>query len=101
MSEESTCAFRPIHTKRYQTLAPHPAPWQGLFPEDSCPCPRKSLNCRFWVKLSRKNQIQNILLEVGHGRIKFDAKGLVPVVVQDERTRDVVMVAYMNAEASI
>ena len=31
--------------------------------------------------------------------IKFDAKGLVPVVVQDEKTRDVVMVAYMNEEA--
>ncbi len=32
-------------------------------------------------------------------KIKWDANGLVPVVVQDERTRDVVMVAYMNAEA--
>jgi phosphoribosyl-AMP cyclohydrolase len=31
--------------------------------------------------------------------IKWDAHGLVPVVVQDEGTRDVVMVAYMNAEA--
>ena len=31
--------------------------------------------------------------------IKWDANGLVPVVVQDKRTRDVVMVAYMNAEA--
>ena len=31
--------------------------------------------------------------------IKWDAHGLIPVVVQDERTRDVVMVAYMNAEA--
>lgn len=31
--------------------------------------------------------------------IKWDAKGLVPVVVQDEKTRDVVMVAYMNEEA--
>jgi phosphoribosyl-AMP cyclohydrolase / phosphoribosyl-ATP pyrophosphohydrolase len=33
------------------------------------------------------------------GDIKWDANGLVPVVVQDEGTRDVVMVAYMNAEA--
>jgi phosphoribosyl-AMP cyclohydrolase len=32
-------------------------------------------------------------------KVKWDAHGLVPVVVQDERTRDVVMVAYMNAEA--
>ncbi len=31
--------------------------------------------------------------------IKWDANGLVPVVVQDEKTRQVVMVAYMNAEA--
>lgn len=31
--------------------------------------------------------------------IKWDAQGLIPVVVQDERTGDVVMVAYMNAEA--
>jgi phosphoribosyl-AMP cyclohydrolase / phosphoribosyl-ATP pyrophosphohydrolase len=31
--------------------------------------------------------------------IKWDAHGLIPVVVQDEKTRDVVMVAYMNAEA--
>ena len=31
--------------------------------------------------------------------IKWDAHGLIPVVVQDGRTRDVVMVAYMNAEA--
>ncbi len=31
--------------------------------------------------------------------IKWDEKGLVPVVVQDFRTRDVLMVAYMNKEA--
>ena len=31
--------------------------------------------------------------------IKWDANGLLPVVVQDERTKDVVMVAYMNREA--
>jgi phosphoribosyl-AMP cyclohydrolase len=31
--------------------------------------------------------------------IKWDAHGLIPVVVQDETTRDVVMVAYMNKEA--
>jgi phosphoribosyl-AMP cyclohydrolase len=31
--------------------------------------------------------------------IKWDDRGLVPVVVQDEKTRDVVMVAYMNKEA--
>ncbi|HOE16703.1 MAG TPA: phosphoribosyl-AMP cyclohydrolase [Syntrophorhabdaceae bacterium] len=31
--------------------------------------------------------------------IKWDEKGLVPVVVQDFRTKDVLMVAYMNNEA--
>jgi phosphoribosyl-AMP cyclohydrolase / phosphoribosyl-ATP pyrophosphohydrolase len=31
--------------------------------------------------------------------LKWDAHGLVPVIVQDERTRDVVMMAYMNPEA--
>ena len=31
--------------------------------------------------------------------IKFDAKGLVPAVVQDVETNAVVMLAYMNAEA--
>jgi phosphoribosyl-ATP pyrophosphohydrolase/phosphoribosyl-AMP cyclohydrolase len=31
--------------------------------------------------------------------LKFDDKGLIPAVVQDARTRQVLMVAYMNAEA--
>jgi phosphoribosyl-ATP pyrophosphohydrolase/phosphoribosyl-AMP cyclohydrolase len=31
--------------------------------------------------------------------VKWDDRGLVPVVVQDEGTKKVVMVAYMNAEA--
>jgi phosphoribosyl-AMP cyclohydrolase len=31
--------------------------------------------------------------------IKWDDRGLVPVVVQDKNTRQVVMVAYMNSEA--
>lgn len=31
--------------------------------------------------------------------VKWDERGLVPVVVQDEATRDVLMVAYMNEEA--
>ena len=31
--------------------------------------------------------------------LKFDNKGLVPAVVQDEDTREVLMVAYMNAES--
>jgi phosphoribosyl-AMP cyclohydrolase len=31
--------------------------------------------------------------------IRFDRDGLVPVVVQDHQTRDVLLLAYMNAEA--
>lgn len=32
-------------------------------------------------------------------RIKFDASGLVPAVVQDAGTNDVLMLAYMNRES--
>lgn len=31
--------------------------------------------------------------------LKFDERGLIPAVVQDARTGDVLMVAWMNAEA--
>ena len=31
--------------------------------------------------------------------LKFDDKGLIPVVVQDYKTKDVVMVAYMNKDS--
>lgn len=33
------------------------------------------------------------------GNIKFDEKGLVPAVVQDARSGEVLMVAYMDAES--
>lgn len=33
------------------------------------------------------------------GEIIWDANGLVPAIVQDARTRQVLMVAYMNAES--
>lgn len=32
-------------------------------------------------------------------KIKFDEKGLVPAIVQDAETNEVVMLAYMNAES--
>ena len=32
-------------------------------------------------------------------KIKFDANGLVPVIVQDAETKEVLMMAYMNAES--
>lgn len=31
--------------------------------------------------------------------VKFDAKGLVPAIVQDTRSKEVLMMAYMNREA--
>jgi len=31
--------------------------------------------------------------------IKFDANGLIPVIVQDANTNEVLMLAYMNAES--
>lgn len=31
--------------------------------------------------------------------IKFDSNGLIPAIVQDSRTKEVLMMAWMNAEA--
>jgi phosphoribosyl-AMP cyclohydrolase/phosphoribosyl-ATP pyrophosphohydrolase/phosphoribosyl-AMP cyclohydrolase len=33
------------------------------------------------------------------GEIKYDANGLVPTIVQDAATKDVLMMAWMNAES--
>jgi phosphoribosyl-ATP pyrophosphohydrolase/phosphoribosyl-AMP cyclohydrolase len=33
------------------------------------------------------------------GEINWDANGLVPAIVQDEKTKQVLMLAYMNAES--
>lgn len=38
-------------------------------------------------------------MEIDISQIKFDARGLVPAVVQDVKTNAVVMLAYMNAES--
>jgi phosphoribosyl-AMP cyclohydrolase / phosphoribosyl-ATP pyrophosphohydrolase len=35
----------------------------------------------------------------GMEELKWDEKGILPVVIQDARSRDVLMVAYMNKEA--
>ena len=32
-------------------------------------------------------------------KLKFDQKGLIPAIVQDKKTGDVLMVAYMNKES--
>ena len=36
---------------------------------------------------------------MGIERLAFDARGLIPCIVQDARTRDVLMMAWMNAES--
>ena len=33
------------------------------------------------------------------GDLRFDANGLIPAIVQDANTREVLMMAYMNAES--
>jgi len=38
-------------------------------------------------------------MEVSLSEIKFDAGGLVPAIVQDAETKQVLMMAYMNAES--
>ncbi|MCS6993658.1 MAG: phosphoribosyl-AMP cyclohydrolase [Anaerolineales bacterium] len=41
----------------------------------------------------------NALTKQITGELKFDPNGLIPAVVQDAATKDVLMVAWMNAEA--
>jgi len=38
-------------------------------------------------------------MEVSLSEIKYDANGLVPVIVQDADTNEVLMLAYMNSES--
>ena len=32
-------------------------------------------------------------------KLKFDQKGLIPAIIQDNKTGDVLMIAYMNNES--
>jgi phosphoribosyl-AMP cyclohydrolase len=38
-------------------------------------------------------------MQVSHSEIKFDANGLIPAIVQDANTNEVLMLAYMNTES--
>ena len=38
-------------------------------------------------------------MQLSSSEIKFDANGLVPAIVQDAETNEVLMMAYMNAES--
>jgi len=38
-------------------------------------------------------------MKVSNSEIKFDANGLIPTIVQDAETKEVLMMAYMNAES--
>jgi len=37
--------------------------------------------------------------ELNISELKFNEKGLIPAIVQDEKSKDVLMVAYMNKES--
>jgi phosphoribosyl-AMP cyclohydrolase len=41
----------------------------------------------------------DITMQVPLTEIKFDASGLIPAIVQDADTKDVLMLAYMNQES--
>jgi phosphoribosyl-AMP cyclohydrolase len=45
--------------------------------------------------LETDDEMETVLIE----NIKYDASGLVPAIVQDAETKDVLMMAYMNAES--
>jgi len=38
-------------------------------------------------------------MQVSQSEIKFDANGLIPAIVQDANTNELLMLAYMNAES--
>jgi len=38
-------------------------------------------------------------MQVDLSNIKFNARGLIPAIVQDSKTNEVLMLAYMNAES--
>jgi phosphoribosyl-AMP cyclohydrolase len=44
--------------------------------------------------MSESNDVQAII-----DRVAFDAKGLIPAIIQEESTRDVLMLGYMDSEA--
>jgi phosphoribosyl-AMP cyclohydrolase len=38
-------------------------------------------------------------MQLSLSKIKFDASGLIPAIVQDAQTKEILMMAYMNAES--
>jgi phosphoribosyl-AMP cyclohydrolase len=41
----------------------------------------------------------DVTMQIPMEEIKFDASGLIPAIVQDAETKDVLMLAYMNKES--
>ncbi|MCX5710367.1 MAG: phosphoribosyl-AMP cyclohydrolase [Candidatus Omnitrophica bacterium] len=39
------------------------------------------------------------LTKINLSKLKFDKQGLIPAIIQDYKTKDVLMVAYMNKES--
>lgn len=48
---------------------------------------------------SAKHKAQNTKRNLKLPKLKFDNKGLIPTIIQDYKTKDVLMVAYMNRES--
>src|SRR5207244_10667846 len=59
------------------------------------------LNVPFWARLREEQTKAMAVTETGsfEETVKYNEAGLVPVVVQDAQNGEVLMVAYMNAEA--
>jgi len=49
------------------------------------------------TSLPPKQSVDPVKIRTGH--LKFDEQGLIPAVVQDSKTREVLMLAYMNKES--
>jgi phosphoribosyl-AMP cyclohydrolase len=45
-----------------------------------------------------QTELEN-MMQIPMEEIKFDASGLIPAIVQDAETKDVLMLAYMNKES--
>ena len=50
--------------------------------------------------MRKKLKIKNEKLKIVRlPKLKFDQKGLIPAIIQDAKTKEVLMVAYMNKDA--
>ena len=50
-------------------------------------------------KLKMKNEKLKIKGIIKMPKLKFDQKGLIPAIIQDEKSKEILMVAYMNRKS--